>query len=69
MSAHVHLLIASRVWWRKLGPTKVQLALDAKAPRSTTEFLLAAEIMLSCLNRCVSKQELNLLRFPSGQVA
>jgi hypothetical protein len=27
------------------------------------EFLLAAEIALSCLNRCVSKQELDLLKF------
>jgi len=27
------------------------------------EFLLAAEIALGCLNRCVSKQELNLLKF------
>ncbi len=27
------------------------------------ESLLAAQIALSCLNRCVSKQELNLLKF------
>ena len=27
------------------------------------ESLLAAKITLSCLNRCVSKQELNLLKF------
>jgi len=33
------------------------------------ESLLAAEITLSGLNRCVSKQELNLLKFSTRQMA
>jgi hypothetical protein len=33
------------------------------------EFLLAAEIALSCLNRGVLKQKLNLLKFPAHQMA
>ena len=43
------------------GPSSVlqaEMVVDRLA-----EFLLAAEIALSCLNRCVSKQELNLLKF------
>ena len=33
------------------------------------EFLLAPNITLSCLNRCMPKQELNLFKFSAGQVA
>jgi len=33
------------------------------------DFLFAAEIALSCLNRCMPKQELNLFKFSAGQVA
>jgi hypothetical protein len=33
------------------------------------ELLLAAQIVLSCLNRGVSKQKLNLLKFPTRHVA
>ena len=33
------------------------------------EFLLAAQIALSCLNRCVPKQKLNLLKFSARQMA
>ncbi len=33
------------------------------------EFLLAAEIPFSCLNRCVPKQKLNLLKFSARQMA
>ncbi len=33
------------------------------------EFLLAAEIALSCLNRGMPKQKLNLLKFSAGQMA
>ena len=33
------------------------------------EFLFATEIALSCLNRCVPKQKLNLLKFSACQMA
>jgi len=33
------------------------------------EFLLAAEITFSCLNRSVPKEKLNLLKFTAGQMA
>jgi hypothetical protein len=33
------------------------------------EFLLATEITFSRLNRCVSKQQLNLLKFSTSQMA
>lgn len=33
------------------------------------EFLLAAEIPLGCLNRCVSQQKLNLLKFSACEMA
>ena len=36
---------------------------------SLAEFLLASQIALSCLNRCVPKQELNLLNLPARQMA
>jgi hypothetical protein len=36
---------------------------------SLAEFLLAAEIPLGCLNRCVSKKKLNLLKFAACQMA
>ena len=34
-----------------------------------SQFLFASQIMLSRLNRCVTKQELNLIKFPARQVA
>jgi hypothetical protein len=34
-----------------------------------TEFLLAPEILLCCLNGYMPKQKLNLLKFPACQVA
>src|SRR5437870_1582129 len=33
------------------------------------EFLLAAEIPLGCLNRCVAKEKLNLLKFSACEMA
>ena len=33
------------------------------------EFLLAAEIPLGCLNRCVAKEKLNLLKFSASEMA
>ena len=33
------------------------------------EFLLAAEIPLGCLNRCVAKEKLNLLKFSACETA
>jgi hypothetical protein len=33
------------------------------------EFLLAAEIALRCLNRCVAKEKLNLLKFSACEMA
>ncbi len=33
------------------------------------EFLLAAEIPLGCLNRCVAKEKLNLLQFSACEMA
>jgi hypothetical protein len=36
---------------------------------SLAQLLLAPEIALSCLNRCVSKQKLNLLKFAASQMA
>ncbi|MGA8766765.1 MAG: hypothetical protein WB559_07090 [Candidatus Acidiferrales bacterium] len=33
------------------------------------DFLLAAEIAISYLNRCMPKQELNLFKFSVGQMA
>jgi len=36
---------------------------------SLVEFLLEAKIALSCLNRCVPRQILNLLKFSARQMA
>jgi hypothetical protein len=33
------------------------------------EFLLAAEVTLGCLNRCVAKEKLNLLKFSTCEMA
>jgi hypothetical protein len=33
------------------------------------EFLLAAEIPLGCLNRCVAKEKLDLLKFSACEIA
>ena len=33
------------------------------------DFLLAAEIPLGCLNRCVAKEKLNLLKFSACEMA